>query len=148
MSKRTVLRVDISCDKCKKKLLKAVSSLEGVDKIEVDPEKGTLTVTGAADPYDVILQARKASSRNYADIVSIGPPPKPEPPKKPEEKKPENKKPEENKPEPRIQYHPVQYHAYGGHSPYGYAVGPQMAYCHVPAPAVEWEEPSPSCSIM
>ncbi|KAL6844429.1 hypothetical protein ACP4OV_026102 [Aristida adscensionis] len=83
MSKRTVLRVDTSCAKCKRKVLQAISGLQGVDKIEVDTEKGTMTVTGSVDPVDVIVQARKAGRR--AQVVTIGPPPKPEE-KKPEEK--------------------------------------------------------------
>ncbi|KAL6651881.1 hypothetical protein ACP70R_010806 [Stipagrostis hirtigluma subsp. patula] len=91
MSKRTVLRVDTSCAKCKRKVLQAVSGLQGVDKIEVDSKKGTMTVTGSVDPVDVIVQTRKAGKR--ANVVTIGPPPKPEE-KKPEqqgEKKTEKK---------------------------------------------------------
>uniref|UniRef100_A0A0E0DJI0 HMA domain-containing protein n=1 Tax=Oryza meridionalis TaxID=40149 RepID=A0A0E0DJI0_9ORYZ len=72
MSKKTVLRVDTSCDKCKRKILQAVSGLQGVDKIEIDSEKGTMTVTGSADPVDVIERTRKAGKR--AEVVTIGPP--------------------------------------------------------------------------
>ncbi|KAG5241181.1 heavy-metal-associated domain-containing family protein [Salix suchowensis] len=75
MVQRTVLKADISCQKCKKKFLKAVSSLEGVDTIEVDQGKGTLTVTGDADPYDIILRSRKTGK--HVEVVSIGPPPAP-----------------------------------------------------------------------
>jgi hypothetical protein len=46
----------------------------GVDKVEVDSEKSTMTVTGAVDPVDVIVQARKAGRR--ASVLTIGPPPK------------------------------------------------------------------------
>ncbi|CAM8956985.1 unnamed protein product [Rhodiola kirilowii] len=52
---KTVLKVDISCDKCKKKILKAITGLQGVDKIEIDEAKGTITVTGNADPYEIIV---------------------------------------------------------------------------------------------
>ncbi|PON71456.1 Heavy metal-associated domain containing protein [Parasponia andersonii] len=83
MVQRTVLKVDLSCLKCKKKLLKAVSTLEGVDKIEVDAAKGTLTVTGNADPYKIIISVRKAGK--HADVVNVGPPPAP--PKPADEKK-------------------------------------------------------------
>ncbi|PON99606.1 Heavy metal-associated domain containing protein [Trema orientale] len=102
MVQRTVLRVDLSCLKCKKKLLKAVSTLEGVDKIEVDAAKGTLTVTGNADPYKIIISARKAGK--HADVVSVGPPPAPPKPaeaqKKPTDEKkggPDQKKGEDQK---------------------------------------------------
>ncbi|CAN1814046.1 ToMV susceptible protein tm-1(GCR26) [Linum perenne] len=72
---RTVLRVDISCAKCKKKLLKAVS-----------------VVPGNADPYEVIVRTKRTG--NYVEVVSIGPPPPPPPssskqqqPKGPDDKK-------------------------------------------------------------
>ncbi|PAN40562.1 hypothetical protein GQ55_7G317100 [Panicum hallii var. hallii] len=96
MSKVTVLKVDTSCAKCKRKVLQAVSGLKGVDKIEVDSEKGTMTVTGTVDPVDVIVQARKAGRR--ASVVTIGPPPKPAEEKKPEQQnKGDGKKPEQHK---------------------------------------------------
>ncbi|OEL24350.1 hypothetical protein BAE44_0014629 [Dichanthelium oligosanthes] len=85
MSKVTVLKVDTSCAKCKRKVLQAVSGLQGIDKIEVDSEKSTMTVTGTVDPVNVIKQARKAGRR--ASVVSIGSPPKPAEEKKPEEQK-------------------------------------------------------------
>ncbi|XP_010940108.1 heavy metal-associated isoprenylated plant protein 2-like [Elaeis guineensis] len=85
MVKRTVLKVDISCQKCKQKLIHAVCGIEGVDKIEVDGAKSTLTVTGDADPIEVIVRARKLGK--FAEVVSIGPPPPP--PKLVQEKQPE-----------------------------------------------------------
>ncbi|KAJ4965494.1 hypothetical protein NE237_017343 [Protea cynaroides] len=75
MAQRTVLKVNIACQRCRKKLLKAVSGLEDVDEIQVDAEKGTLTVTGNADPYEVAVRARTAI--RYAEVVTIGPPPNP-----------------------------------------------------------------------
>lgn len=65
--------------------------LSGVDKIEVDSEKSTMTVTGTVDPVDVVKQARKAGRR--ASVLTIGSPPKTAEEKKPEqEKKTEDKK--------------------------------------------------------
>ncbi|XP_044470634.1 heavy metal-associated isoprenylated plant protein 43-like isoform X2 [Mangifera indica] len=92
MVQRTVLKVIISCKKCKRELLKAVAALQGLDKIEVDEAKGTLTVTGSADPYDIITRTKKTGK--FVDVVSIGPPPAPpkQPGKKTDEKKPEEKK--------------------------------------------------------
>ncbi|KAG6645692.1 heavy metal-associated isoprenylated plant protein 2-like [Carya illinoinensis] len=75
MVQKTVLKVNIACLKCKKNLLKAVTSLQGVDKVEVDEAKGTLTVTGDADPYEIIVRTRKTGK--FAEVVSIGAPPKP-----------------------------------------------------------------------
>ncbi|CAI8588665.1 unnamed protein product [Vicia faba] len=96
MVKITVLKVEIDCLKCKKKLIKAVSSLRGIDEIEADEEKGTLTIIGNADPYDIIVRIRKAGKS--AQILSIGPPLDPDPPKKFEEDKKSEEKLEE-KPE-------------------------------------------------
>ncbi|KAL3844726.1 hypothetical protein ACJIZ3_002129 [Penstemon smallii] len=127
---RTVLKVDISCKKCKTKLLKAVSGLPGVDKVEVDGSKGTLTVTGDADPYEIIVRTRKAGK--YAEVVSIGPPPAPQ--KQEAQKKPDEKKPEEKKaPNPA--------HI---HKPFNCPICERILVI----PMTRWEEPSPHCSIL
>ncbi|KAI3461937.1 hypothetical protein Pfo_018600 [Paulownia fortunei] len=134
MVQKTVLKVDISCEKCKTKLLKAVSGLQGVDKVEVDGAKGTLSVTGDADPYEIIVKTRKAGK--YAEVVSIGPPPAPqkqEEKKKPDEKKAEEKKPEQ-KPQPQIQIH----------TPFTCPICERIPVI----PMTRWEEPSPQCSIL
>ncbi|KAL8143384.1 hypothetical protein V2J09_016416 [Rumex salicifolius] len=90
--KVTVLKVSITCDKCKVKLLKAVAGIEGVNKIETDGEKSTLTVVGVADPHAIVSCARKVGP---VEIVSIADPKKPEDIKKEEEAK--KKKEEEEK---------------------------------------------------
>ncbi|KAK3025019.1 hypothetical protein RJ639_044628 [Escallonia herrerae] len=130
---KTVLKVDITCEKCKKKLLKAVSGLQGVDKIEIDGAKGTLTVTGETDPYEIIVRTKKAGK--FVEVVSIGPPPAP--PKKPDEKKPDEKKPDQI----------AQAHI---HMPnYYYPVCDRMPMpMPVPVYMTRWEEPNPSCTIM
>ncbi|XP_075492629.1 heavy metal-associated isoprenylated plant protein 2-like [Primulina tabacum] len=131
MIQKTVLRADISCEKCKKKIIKAVSGLQGVDKVEVDGGKGILSVTGNADPYEIIVRSRKAAK--FVEVVSVGPPPVPqkqEAQKKPEEKKAEGKK---------IDQSPAQV----------------QFPLHYPAirvvPMTRWEEPPPpnsQCSIL
>ncbi|MCI05507.1 heavy-metal-associated domain-containing family protein, partial [Trifolium medium] len=122
-----------------------------IDKIEADEGKGTLTIIGDADPYDIIVRIRKAGKN--AEVVSIGPPPGPPPPKqeapkKPaEDKKPEgNKKPEEkNKPDPAMNLDQISYVPYK-QMPYYY---PQyqaqpVAVVHM----TRWDEPNASCTIM
>ena len=47
----------------------------GVDKIEADQAKGTLMVTGNADPYEIIIHSQKTGK--HEKVVSIGPPPAP-----------------------------------------------------------------------
>ncbi|KAK9285066.1 hypothetical protein L1049_024251 [Liquidambar formosana] len=131
MVQRTVLKVDISCQKCKKKLLKAVSGLEGVEKVEVDVAKGTLTVTGDADPYEVIVRTRKAGK--FAEVVSVGPPPAP--PKKDGKEKADEKKGDEKKPEPKAEI-PMPCYTYPICEPVGFVR------------VDRWDEPNASCSIM
>ncbi|KAL2246498.1 heavy metal-associated isoprenylated plant protein 43-like [Sesamum indicum] len=133
MVQKTVLKVDISCEKCKKKILKAVSGIPGVDKVEIDGAKGTLSVTGDADPYEIIVKTRKAGK--FGQVVSIGPPPPP--PQKQdvqEKKKPEAKKPQEKKDQ-----------AHDTHTPF--TANP--IYDRIPViPMTRWEEPNPHCSIL
>ncbi|PIA52755.1 hypothetical protein AQUCO_01000551v1 [Aquilegia coerulea] len=136
MVQRTVLKVSITCQKCKQQLFKAVTRLEGVDKVEIDAAKGTLTVTGTADPYKIIVHTKK--TKKLLEVVSIGPPPPPPPPKPNagggEQKKPEEpKKPAEKKPEPQPNF-------YMHHScPVCEGMTYNMGYK---------SEPNPSCSIM
>ena len=49
----------------------------GIDMIEIDSGKDTLTVTGDADPVDIVNKTRKVCK--FAEVISIGPPPKPKP---------------------------------------------------------------------
>lgn len=65
-----------------------INACIGVDKIEVDAAKGTVSVTGNADPYKIIVSARKAAGK-HADVVSVGPP---EAQKKQGDKKAEDQK--------------------------------------------------------
>ncbi|KAJ8567551.1 hypothetical protein K7X08_019759 [Anisodus acutangulus] len=140
MVQKTVLKVDVSCDKCKKKILKAVSGLPGVEKIEIDEAKGTLTVMGDADPYEVIVRSRKAGK--FAEVVSIGPPPAP--PKPDGQKKPDEMKPEQKlKPQPQPMAH-----MYGPPPP----IMPAVCACYHRLPHVVHvtyrEEHTPQCSIL
>ena len=84
-----------------------------------------MTVTGSADPYEIIVRARKTGK--FAQVVSIGPPPPP--PKKPDEKKPDEKKPD---PKPLVSYvpHPC--------------VCERVGVVHID----QWQEPNPSCTIL
>ncbi|XP_024030630.1 heavy metal-associated isoprenylated plant protein 43 [Morus notabilis] len=79
--KKTELKVNVNCEKCKKDVLKAVTKLSGINQVSVDATKGTLTVIGDVDPVMIVKQVRKA--RKCAEIISVGPP------KPPEKKSPE-----------------------------------------------------------
>ncbi|KAL3515829.1 hypothetical protein ACH5RR_022731 [Cinchona calisaya] len=80
--KKTELKVSLNCQKCKTELMKAVSKLEGIDEIRVNAEKGMLTVVGEVDPVYLTNKVRKAGK--HAEILSVGPPKKPDPSKEPD----------------------------------------------------------------
>ncbi|WOH04287.1 hypothetical protein DCAR_0623696 [Daucus carota subsp. sativus] len=69
---KTVVSVDLLCSKCRKKVMKLISSVEGINSIVLDPSKNTVTVIGECDPVCIIKQVRKF--RSSAQIMSIGPP--------------------------------------------------------------------------
>ncbi|PON74473.1 Heavy metal-associated domain containing protein [Parasponia andersonii] len=70
--KKTVLKVSINCEKCKKEVLKAVTKLSGINQVAVDAEKETVTVVGDVDPVMIVKQIKKTGK--CADIISVGPP--------------------------------------------------------------------------
>ncbi|KAG6771505.1 hypothetical protein POTOM_022873 [Populus tomentosa] len=67
---KTVLEVNINCMKCKKQLMKTVAKNEGIDKIAINSEKGTMTVVGIVDPAVLVNKLRKAGK--MADFISVG----------------------------------------------------------------------------
>jgi len=79
MANKTVMAVDLCCDKCKKIALHSVTKIEGIDSLSIDMKQRTLTVIGDADPVGVANMLRKKF--RCAKLISAGtvtaPPPRP-----------------------------------------------------------------------
>ncbi|XP_057838981.2 heavy metal-associated isoprenylated plant protein 2 [Cryptomeria japonica] len=88
--KKVEVAVEMCCEKCKSKVLRTVAKVKGVNSVEVDTSKNTVTVTGEVDPVKITVEIRKFSK--CAQIISVGPHP---PPKKTEEKKEKKSQAEE-----------------------------------------------------
>ncbi|KAJ4788519.1 Heavy metal transport/detoxification superfamily protein [Rhynchospora pubera] len=85
--KKIVVKVSIFCEKCKTLTLKTVAKLEGIQSLNLDSEKGTLTVVGSVDPVCIVSALKK--KKRPAQIESVGPPEEKKEDKKEDEKKKE-----------------------------------------------------------
>ncbi|XP_042503806.1 heavy metal-associated isoprenylated plant protein 39-like [Macadamia integrifolia] len=79
--KKVVVKVEIYDTKNKKKAMKAVSSVSGINSIAMDMNEKKMTVIGEVDPVDIVGKLRKFW---HTEIDSVGPP---EEPKEPEPEK-------------------------------------------------------------
>ncbi|CAL0300700.1 unnamed protein product [Lupinus luteus] len=91
---KVVLKVEIYDDKIRKKAMKAVSSLSGVESVSVDMKNQKLTLTGDIDPVVIVGKLRKLC---VTEILSVGPAQEDEEKKKKKNKEP--KKDEKKNPE-------------------------------------------------
>ncbi|CAO2818325.1 unnamed protein product [Amaranthus hypochondriacus] len=70
--KRIVLKLGNSNKKSRAKILQAVTKVEGVEKLEMNGEKGILTVVGEVEPVPIFKALKKTGVT--PEIVSVGPP--------------------------------------------------------------------------
>ncbi|XP_019150823.1 PREDICTED: heavy metal-associated isoprenylated plant protein 39-like isoform X2 [Ipomoea nil] len=80
---KLVLKLELIDDKDKKKAMKTVSTLPGIDSIAIEVKEKKLTIIGNVDPIVVVGKLRKSW---HTEILTVGP-----------AKEPENKKVEEKK---------------------------------------------------
>ncbi|CAJ1977008.1 unnamed protein product [Sphenostylis stenocarpa] len=91
IEKKVVLKVEVHEDKIKKKAMKTVSGIAGVESVSMDMKDQKLTLTGDIDAVRVVAKLRKFC---HTEIVSVGPAKeeKKEEPKKDDKKKDDDKK--------------------------------------------------------
>lgn len=99
-----VLKLDMHCEGCVKKIKRSVRHLGGVQDVKADMSSNKLTVFGDVDP--TLVQAKLAEkTKKKVELISAPPPKKDavaadkKPDEKPPEKKAEEKKPDQKKPE-------------------------------------------------
>ncbi|KAK4730910.1 hypothetical protein R3W88_023898 [Solanum pinnatisectum] len=100
-----VLKLDLHCEGCAKKVKRSIRHFEGVEDVKTDCDGGKLTVKGNVDPAWL---REKVAMKTKKTVVLVSPQPKKDAgagagDKKPDEKKAEEKKPEDKKPkEPQV----------------------------------------------
>ncbi|XP_002992925.2 copper transport protein ATX1 [Selaginella moellendorffii] len=63
-SESVVLKVQINCNCCARKVKKAIGQVEGVESITVDLTQKKVTVTGSFDSSKVVKQIAKKTGKN------------------------------------------------------------------------------------
>ncbi|XP_062217779.1 heavy metal-associated isoprenylated plant protein 2-like [Phragmites australis] len=94
---KIVLKVAITCKKCKTCVLGITSKVKGIKSLTYDEEKSTLTVVGEVDVVKVVAELRKA--KHQVEVMSVSDEKKEaeEKKKKEEEEKKKEKEEEEKK---------------------------------------------------
>ncbi|XP_004496520.1 heavy metal-associated isoprenylated plant protein 12-like [Cicer arietinum] len=88
---KIVLQVDVHDDKTKKKAMKAISNISGVESVSMDLKEQKLTLTGDIDPVHVVGKLRKLCNPKILSVGAAKEPKKEEKKKVTEEKKEEKK---------------------------------------------------------
>ncbi|XP_057856496.2 heavy metal-associated isoprenylated plant protein 39-like [Cryptomeria japonica] len=94
--KKIVLKLSIEDENSKKKALKQVARVHGVDSVAVDMKEKKITVIGDVDPVCLASKLRKFG---FADLLSVGPAKEEKKEGEKKEEKMEGEKKEEKKPQ-------------------------------------------------
>ncbi|XP_057842357.1 heavy metal-associated isoprenylated plant protein 39 [Cryptomeria japonica] len=123
--KKIVVRSTFEDENGKRKALKVVAGVQGVDSLAVDAKDKKITVIGDVDPVFLTSKLRKIG---FTELLSVGPAKE----EKKEEKKPQNDPKKDKKSEvPQIVYVP----SISDYNPPNYTV-------------VREEHPPPPCTIL
>ncbi|XP_023003376.1 heavy metal-associated isoprenylated plant protein 7-like isoform X1 [Cucurbita maxima] len=94
-----VLKVDMHCEACARKVARALKGFQGVENVTTDSRAGKVVVKGKeADPLKVCQRLQKKSGRKVELISPLPKPPEQQP--KEDEKQPKEEKKEEATPPP------------------------------------------------
>lgn len=66
-----VLKANVDCPGCKRKMMQIIACVEGVESIAVDYEKMKLTVIGSLDPVNLMATLRRKG--RHSELLSVGP---------------------------------------------------------------------------
>ncbi|XP_004134804.1 heavy metal-associated isoprenylated plant protein 7 [Cucumis sativus] len=96
-----VLKVDMHCEACARKVARALKGFQGVENVTTDSRAGKVVVKGkGADPKKVCERLQKKSGRKVELISPLPKPPEEQP--KEEDKQPKEEKKEEVPPPPAV----------------------------------------------
>ncbi|XP_038882885.1 heavy metal-associated isoprenylated plant protein 7-like [Benincasa hispida] len=96
-----VLKVDMHCEACARKVARALKGFQGVENVTTDSRTGKVVVKGkGADPSKVCERLQKKSGRKVELISPLPKPPEEQP--KEDDKQPKEEKKEEAPPPPAV----------------------------------------------
>ncbi|KAK1266376.1 hypothetical protein QJS04_geneDACA000207 [Acorus gramineus] len=72
-----VLKIDMHCEGCAKKVKRAVKGFQGVEDVKVDSSNNKLTVVGKVDPWE-LRERLENKTKKKVELVSPTPPKKPQ----------------------------------------------------------------------